>query len=174
MLPMEGERMRQMVLAPVPYLIAVRSLDDLGDEICAELLRTGRRRSQNAAAEPAEGEEYPPCVLIVGGDGECSWHRHGGTPPTYGWPGRTLLDTIAPLCEPLRQARERQDAAAAVKATAAVLAAAGSCRAGLHAHCRRLLAEGGEAEDRSRGFVGEFLLSAQWEESYRKPQRPQQ
>ena len=172
MLPMEGERMRQMVLAPVPYLIAVRSLDDLGDEICAELLRTGRRRSQNAAAEPAEGEEYPPCVLIVGGDGECSWHRHGGTPPTYGWPGRTLLDTIAPLCEPLRQAREGQDAAAAVKATAAVLAAAGSCRTGLYAHCRRLLAEGGEAEE--RGFVGEFLLSAQWEESYRKPQRPQQ
>ena len=178
--------MTEMILAPVPYVVGLPTLDVLEAEVLGELFQFNDQQ-----------ESCPPCVLMVttesseGGCGAASWHRHGSMPPTYslsspdsaGQSGR-LQDDLGGVLEAasadLLRARDLRDFEGVSKATESLLVAVKQCHGRLHARClaaQRPAAAGhgdgqigtpeisaGAAEG---GFVAEYMRSVLWQELVR-------
>ena len=175
--------MTEMILAPVPYVIGLPTLDVLEEEVLAELFQFNGQQ-----------ESCPPCVLMVStesSEGDCgaaSWHRHGSMPPTYyfsspdsAWQQGRLQDHLGGVLEAasgeLLRARNLRDFEGVSKATESLLVAVKQCHSRLHARClaaqRQTAASSGDGQigvpDDSAGaaeggFVAEYMRSVLWQE----------
>eukprot|EP01043_Picozoa_sp_COSAG02_P016293 COSAG02_NODE_713_length_18120_cov_27.173409_17_plen_424_part_00 len=176
--------MTEMILAPVPYVIGLPSLEVLEEETLGELFQVN-----------GDHQICPPCVLMVTTDtedgcGAASWHRHGSMPPTYSFTFSSAVqridDHLAGVLQAasaeLLHARDAQDFAHASEATQSLLVAVKQCHGRLQAKCMTVQQSAGMGQkegsrDRmddtlASGFMAEYMRSVMWQELARSVSPP--
>ena len=178
------KNMTEMILAPVPYVIGLPSLEVLEKETLEELFQVN-----------GDQESCPPCVLMVTTDtedgcGAASWHRDGSMPPTYsltsGLAVQRLDDHLAGVLQAASagflRARNARDVEHASEAAQSVLVAANQCHGRLQAKCLAVQQAAAAVQQKSSrdtidetsasGFMAEYMRSVMWQELARSISPP--